>query len=487
MRRAHHRSSEPSFSTFEPAVTLQASDAPFAQLTKVIATYRESPYAALQEGIEADSQEVMRLVDLAAVDEELIVKCNALTRAITFAQPARLESLLRFSVLPTFFAFDGNGAVQPFLVAHATEKMLAFVRAAYGFDHYPMAEIRSAEVGFATLTSWDRAFAVDFIETWISIVQVAAYPNISLFFGGPFGMPIVFYFSVQPKHTPHLFPSTWLQWARQDALFADQARNRSAILAGTDALETRHLVHRRHFTEPLELSSVQSLLNWGVIRLSALTFELSDVSQFVDAEGYIDLTFPLEHALSFMRILRRALYAVTTEEMPEGKFAAFDVADLLDGVADAFGTRKATETFKLLFDPVAGRETIQAALTNLPDDIRRPLQVVVDDVYDDLKRTVLDSIWLPHKRVGDTVLVKSRDLRTEMAEGIGTLASNVVRALRNTHHGYFTRTDPQNRPSRYLSLVTGNIPDSVATLPMLWVIAFLADPRAVTGWSVSGA
>ena len=56
-----------------------------------------------------------------------------------------------------------------------------------------------------------------------------------------------------------------------------------------------------------------------------------------------------------------------------------------------------------------------------------------------------------------------------------------MRALRNTHHGYLTRGDLRNRPSRYLSITTGNTPNSLSALPGYWALALLGNPSSFIG------
>ena len=50
-------------------------------------------------------------------------------------------------------------------------------------------------------------------------------------------------------------------------------------------------------------------------------------------------------------------------------------------------------------------------------------------------------------------------------------------------HGYFTDADKdKRRPSRYLWMVDGNVPDSITSLPALWLLAYLVDQTFV-GWN----
>ena len=60
--------------------------------------------------------------------------------------------------------------------------------------------------------------------------------------------------------------------------------------------------------------------------------------------------------------------------------------------------------------------------------------------------------------------------------------AELMRCYRNAHHGYFTAAPAShNRPSRYLFLVSGDLPAEMAALPALWWLAYLADPGMI-GW-----
>jgi hypothetical protein len=44
-----------------------------------------------------------------------------------------------------------------------------------------------------------------------------------------------------------------------------------------------------------------------------------------------------------------------------------------------------------------------------------------------------------------------------------------------------SESDKSNRPSRYLALITGDTPDSMAYLGVLWALALVANPEDMLG------
>jgi hypothetical protein len=214
--------------------------------------------------------------------------------------------------------------------------------------------------------------------------------------------------------------------------------------------------------------------------------EISDPANFEHDEN-IDFVFGLEHNLSMLRVFRRAIHILGSEEPPSGKLAIFEMADLLEELAKAFRGKSAGEgLFKRLFNPQLARDASTASLDSLPAGVRSFFEAIVATVYDDLERTVENSIWIKGKVKDGRVQVRSRDLMREEGEDIGQFVGTLVRSLRNTHHGYFSRLDNSNRPSRYLAMSTGNLPDSISSLALIWVLCLLADVEGMTGWKVLG-
>ena len=102
-------------------------------------------------------------------------------------------------------------------------------------------------------------------------------------------------------------------------------------------------------------------------------------------------------------------------------------------------------------------------------------------IYAELEATVTKSIWMKTKIKGTDILVRNSKLTGENPEPISKFVGNLMRAYRNGHHGYFS-SDREPRPSRYLFLVDGTVPDSLVHLPSLWLLAYLMDP-SIVGWN----
>jgi hypothetical protein len=123
-----------------------------------------------------------------------------------------------------------------------------------------------------------------------------------------------------------------------------------------------------------------------------------------------------------------------------------------------------------------GTNLVSSEFTMLPAPFDAYFRDLTTAIYGELETKIMDSIWLKSKVTPAGVLVRNAALTGDNIEPNHEFVANVMRAVRNAHHGYFTSPDPKNRPSRYLYPITGKVPDSITTLPALWLIAYLANP-----------
>jgi hypothetical protein len=308
-----------------------------------------------------------------------------------------------------------------------------------------------------------------------------------MFHGGPFGLSFSFLLSRPERVELDVFPRSWMHWTRSGSEFGIEHLDGVAGLMDPSSELGRRLAHRRYLASaPLSIEACHELLIWSVGRMSVFLGEIGDPANF-EHRGDIDFVFGLEHNLSMLRVFRQAIHILGSEEPPSGKLAIFEMADLLEGLAKAFKGRNAGEgLFKRLFNPDVARDACSSLLASLPAGARSFFTGVMETVYTELRETVERSIWIQGKVNDGRVQVRSRDLAREESQDIGQFVSTLMRALRNTHHGYFSELDDANRPSRYLAMSTGDLPDSLSALALIWILCLLADVEGITGWKSLG-
>jgi len=150
------------------------------------------------------------------------------------------------------------------------------------------------------------------------------------------------------------------------------------------------------------------------------------------------------------------------------------------GVRRQFADSANSAMFKRLFNTAEAPSLLCSQLKRVPDPEGPYLCEFIRILYAGLESAVLKSVWLKSKVQGKSVLVRNKQLTGESPEVVSEFVGNLMRAYRNGHHGYFSSKD-EPRPSRYLFLVDGTIPDALASLPSIWFLAYLIDP-GIVGW-----
>ena len=118
-------------------------------------------------------------------------------------------------------------------------------------------------------------------------------------------------------------------------------------------------------------------------------------------------------------------------------------------------TEQKTDCFKRLHHPENGHALLAKALDFAPAPFGAYFSALLTSLYAELETTIRRSVWVPSKASAQGVLVKNAALQAETLKSWPDFTAEVMRALRNAHHGYLTSEDAkQARPSRYLSLVT---------------------------------
>jgi hypothetical protein len=251
-----------------------------------------------------------------------------------------------------------------------------------------------------------------------------------------------------------------------------------------DQLPPRSIYGKFVFKKYPPINDSKQFLEWGIQSSNRLARLLYDVTKFLceDDNNTIDSVYAVEYALSVKHLFHDACLILSSHSSYQNKARAFRIADILSNLAH-HGTLAIDEAkfFKDFFRCDTGLQTITDIFKNSGINCLIDLSPVITQIYANLKSTILDSVWVPGKVTGGNVYVRNRVLGSENLETEDEFTGNVIRALRNTHHGYLTRGDPNFRPSRYLSLIDGNTRDDLPTIALAWLLAFLESPETIIG------
>lgn len=305
------------------------------------------------------------------------------------------------------------------------------------------------------------------------------------FRGGPPGLDFLFLFEPAELYTPVPYPRNWLAPASTAASFGREQVDLLAVIQDYKGPAGMHAAHQRYqFAKGYTVGEKLDLLRWYIERINRLLYQLADVTNFtegLDPEAAIDPVFGFEHHMTVDRLVRKTLLSMSLEDAGTARFMVFEVAELYDTLSHLFRGTGSTEFFKDLFHPVEGPALLRDRLTLLPAPFGQDLPALADQLYQKIQQTVIESVWLRTKVTASHVQVRDKAMAAESPEPHADFVAELMRCYRNGHHGYFTAADKQNRPSRFLYLVDGNLPVELSALPALWWLAYLADSGMV-GW-----
>lgn len=363
-------------------------------------------------------------------------------------------------------------------------------------EHVAPAQLQALRAGgFESLRQWHPLASIDASRVTLAQLDHVFYPYVTGFMAGPLGLIFHFVLNEPVRHDPGPWPPDWPSIPRSLASFGAEGINHWAVLGGNPQAAAQATHHRYLFAQAPALADRLDLEDWWVERANALEYELLDPTAFVDAAtDCIDFRDVFEHALTVDRVRRSSLAANTFPYPSATKGNVFAIADLYETLCrvhrplrpaglPALPANQAQNWFKQLFHPTWAPALIDHCFATMPPGIRAQLVQARDAAYAQLTNSVLNGVFMPGARqAGGGVSVAGRGGAPPAVEADDVFVANVMRALRNTHHGYLTSQDPHAEAvSRYLAITNGNVTDDISLLPAIWWLACLGNPGAFCG------
>lgn len=460
-----------------------------------IDTFFQSPFGDISLFQPPDYDFLVSLVESARTKSTRPLAIQSIVKAFSVCRDARLIPLLRDRILPWFFNLYPAGRLVIIENDHGYERAMAGMRCFYTIAQIPYMDIEANtglyEDVFPTLKYRHSTNISQLSPPLLDFWMYFFLPSVLGFRADSFGMSFLFLFGEPEKQLPPHFPCEWVAMLRThagfgaeplaDGEFAQAIANRY----GPEALKAAHQPPPHDFRASID-EQVQ-FLRWYIDVLNKYFFDLTDIANFTDQN---DPTRPIqpiaafEHYLTIERLVRRVIGAMAAPDLGTGKNTTFEIADLFDTLSMRFGSIPATQMFKRLFNPVEAPNLLCDQFALIPDPIGSYLCSFARERYATLQSGIYNSVWLKAKAHNNHVLVRNNSLNAEVPEPIADFVGNLMRAYRNCHHGYFS-SPGETRPSRYLFLVDGTLPDAIVNLPSLWLLAYLIDPGLV-GWKRLG-
>ncbi len=451
-------------------------------IEKILSNYLHSRYAVNWTGDPASLNQQIRPF-LSGDDSQSARAAYDISFSFLSCPPNYLGSYIISKISPNFFKEFPKGRIILIETNYKFESRQAVIRAGYTATQYGgLSNLNLKNDAFKALSNWQALTPYNVLRTVLDLGTLISFPRIHFFTASRPGLTAVFIFGTPLEHLEPEFPTSWMESYGSRWDFARGKSTRS-VNAGTVGLSQPQLAQRRLVQATNYTSNdVKTWIEFLVDTSNRYLFASTDPTQF-RKNSLVDFVTCFEHGLSVDRLIRMSMSSITSKQVFSRKSATMECADIIDELRTYWDSSvQSTDLFKILFNPTSGLTLMTNVLAKLPQPFKKDLTDATSLAYDHLRSGIVGSIFVPSKiTTSGDILVRNRSLAAEVAEGKDEFTANVVRALRNTHHGYMTEKDRSARPSRYLALVTGDLPDTFSFLGGIFGLSILVDPASLIG------
>jgi hypothetical protein len=297
-------------------------------------------------------------------------------------------------------------------------------------------------------------------------IPVAMFlPTLYGFIANKVAFCFVFLLDQPIAETRRSFPSTALDLFRSEAsrLFGESFEGELADI-NPEAVDRFRMIDGE-----FDQGDIRNFINQYQSKLNHFLKYMLDPANFMytDTGYWIGLSH-YRAWLAFERITDEVLFLLTEQAPYLRKMALFRILDQIATLATE-NPRNQPQVFKDLLLPPEDRDPLYEGLQSYKGRIGDILKDLLYEVRQELVEVVIGSIYLKDRvnRGKETVLLSSGK-----HVSFDEYVTNNIREIRNTHHGYHTK-----RFDDYLSISTGNTPDSFAVLGLFAYLSLIALPH----------
>jgi hypothetical protein len=299
---------------------------------------------------------------------------------------------------------------------------------------------------------------------YLSIPIALFLPRLYGFVAQKISMSFIFLFDNIKKDVREFYPRSVLEYIRGGASRLFGQSNELDLDTRKYEIDDNFALITREFTA----QNFRDFINEYISKLNHFVNYMIDPSNFIQSESNEWIALAHYRAwLTFDRISDEIIYMLTDDTSFLRKMALFRILDQFAGLASE-DHAKQSNIFKCLLLPKENGDPISSGLSSYQGIIGKFLLERLAEVRQELIKTGLESIYIPNK------VDKNHETVTLLDNSIvstNDYLTNMIRELRNTYHGYYTRGF-----NNYLSISTGNTPDSLPIIGVLTYLAFLARP-----------
>lgn len=440
---------------------------------------RDPAWGDLEHRYQASVETCIKLCEK-TLGEPMHRLMHFLTSATGLVPRDELVPMLASHVLPAFFRLFPSGHFVAFEVSYQLEVRLGMCRSLHRLSQFPVSTFAPDDP--SPLQKLHAQSSYETPAILVDLLSALTYPWVTTISAVRSGLLFAFVLDPAPMHSEPSFPGSWSAKLRGTSDFARAPLDLQRALTDDDPEYRKVASLRRHLLGKAPSGTqTLSLLRYSIDRFSQTLWHSTDAAEHCPpGSDVVAPLAPFEFGLTLDRVLRKGVLAVLGSSEVDRKDDCFEIADLLE---ELWSQRNATQGganyFKRLFERSKALMLLDRCVADAPVAAWPAIVPAVRDAYDRLVDGIASSVVVPSKIASDGILVRNKKLDQEVVEPVESFVANVVRALRNAHHGYLTANDPANRPARYLSLVSGHLPEEVSLLASFWVWAAVTSPEAM--------
>jgi hypothetical protein len=458
---------------------------PHADLT-FIDEHFESVFYSIADGKYMSPSDLQKCIDDFKTESRRELGTYRLMQGLSLTTRQNLRPYFRDVVAPAFFERYPNGRIVGIRLNDDFDAAATTLRCLYAAAQSPIQSIKNDLPGVSTMTRWHQMSSIAYSSLFTDFFLYMFYPLVGGFYAGVPGLSFVFLFDECEKHQIPIFPRNWLAIPSSAATFGGQSFEPDRVLFSRGDEYGQRAAHQRfQFGTGYPVDERLSLFQWIVGKVNHLLYDLSDPANFTeqrDPEANIDPIFGYEHAISIDRLIRKTILSMSLDEPGTARMLILEIAEMYDQLSERFGGPSGSQYFKNLFHKEHALALLRPRLALLPTPFSSELITLAERVYAEIETFIIGTIWIKSKVTATGVTIRNSRDTADQVLSYSDFVAALIRAYRNAHHGYFTSGDPgSRRPSRFLYLVDGDLPLEMTLLPILWLLAFLADPNLV-GW-----
>ncbi len=212
-----------------------------------------------------------------------------------------------------------------------------------------------------------------------------------------------------------------------------------------------------------------------------LRLDLTNYRNGVD----IDFIAAFEEYCTFERITLELTRCQASEDGFSARTLSFAILDKFSEITNISRINGGPEMFQYFVTQPFKNNFLLSKLQSLPAPFDTFFRAECDRIYDILYQTVLgkDGLWMNYRRTAKGIRTRKWDKDSSSFRDNPDVCSEdefvgeIVRAVRNTHHGYVSDEDKKRRFAVFGSMHTGKLPDEFTAIPQLIWLATIEDPE----------